>query len=181
MRRVYIVLILLSFIFSSCISIKNPFSIRSSMEIKEGYLSLKSINKNLEKQMPLIARMGDNEVKIVSVTAFASDDGSSLIVEIEFIFTSFEIPEGLPGVARVRSLITYNPQTKEFRFAQISNPEIKFLKESLLEYVSPNQRKFISRAIVSKLYTLILHKSKRELTPIKSFSVKEGKIKILFR
>jgi hypothetical protein len=181
MRRVYIAMFMLAFIFNSCISIKRPFFNRSSIEIKEGYLSLKNINQNLEKQMPIVEKIGSNEIKIVSVTTFASDDGKSLVTEVEFIFTSFQIPEGLPAIARVRSSIEYNPRTKEFKFARISAPEIKFLKESLLEYVTPQQRKFIPDTIVLKLYSLVLHKSKRALRPMQSFSVKEGKIKIVFR
>ncbi len=180
MKRVYLALIVLSFLFNSCISIKKPFFNRSSIEIKEGYLSLKNINSNLEKQMPVIEKVGTNEVKIVSVTVFASEDGQSLVSEIEFIFTSFQIPEGLPAIARVKSLIYYIPQTKEFRFAKISNPEIKYLKENLLEYVTPQQHKFIPDAIKEKLKSLVLLKSKRELKPIKSFYVKEGKIKVTF-
>jgi len=180
MKRVYFALILISFLFNSCLSMKKPFFNRSSLEIKEGYLSLKSINSNIQKQMPLIEKVGTNEVKIVSVTVFASQDGSSLISEIEFIFKSFQIPEGLPAVARVKSIIYYNPQTKEFKLAKISKPEIRFLKENLLEYVTPQQRKFIPDAIVKKLKDLVLLKSKRELKPIKRFSVKEGKIKIIF-
>jgi len=181
MKRVYLTLILLSFFFSSCISINKPFFNRSSIEIKEGYLSLKAINENIQKQMPLIERIGSNEIKIVSVTVYASQDGKSLISEVEFIFKSFQIPEGLPAIARVKSLIYYIPQTKEFRLAKISKPEIKFLKENLLEYVTPQQRKFIPDAIVAKLESLVLLKSKRELKPIKSFYVKEGKIKVTFR
>ena len=181
MKKIYLILVLISFLFNSCSSLKRPFFNRSSMEIKEGYLSLTNINKNLEKQMPLVKKSGSNEIKIVSATTFASQDGKSLITEVEFIFTSFQIPEGLPAVARVKSEIEYDPKTKEFRLAKISEPEIKFLKESLLEYVTPKQRKFISETLILQLYTLVLHKSKRELKPMKSFLVKEGKIKIIFK
>jgi len=181
MKKVYLTIILLSFIFNGCISLKRPFFNRSSIEIKEGYLSLKNINMNLEKQMPLTQKVGSNEIKIVSATIFAGRDGKSLITEVEFIFKSFQIPEGLPAIARVKSAIDYNPKTKEFKLARISTPEIRFLKENLLEYVTPQQRKFIPDTIILKLYSLVLHKSKRELGSMKSFSVKEGKIKILFR
>lgn len=180
MKRVYLSLILLSFLFNSCMSINKPFFNRSSIEVKEGYLSLKNINKNLEKQMPVIEKVGTNEIKIVSVTLFASKDGQYLIGEVEFIFTSFQIPEGLPAIARFKSIIYYVPQTKEFKLAKISIPEIKFLKENLLEYVTPQQRKFIPDALIAKLKSLVLLKSKRELGPIKSFYVKEGKIKVTF-
>jgi hypothetical protein len=181
MKRVFIILSIISFLFNGCVSLRHPFAKRSSIEIKEGILSLKTINSNLAKQMPLTEKIGSNEVKIVSATVFASDKPNKLLVELEFIFTSFEIPEGLPCVARTTASIDYNPKTKEFKFARIAPIEIKFLKEELLEYVTPQQRKFIPETLMVKLYTLILHKSKKELTQIKSFTIKSGKIKIEFK
>ncbi len=177
----FIPFIILSIFLTSCVSLNNPFKSRSSIEIKEGYLSLKKINENLDKQMPLTQKVGSNGIKIVSVTTFASKDSKSLIIEVEFIFTSFEIPEGLPAIARFKSSLKYIPKTKEFKFDNISIIEINFLKEELLEYVSPQQKKFINDTLILKLSDLVLHKSKKALKPMKSFSVKEGKIKILFK
>ncbi len=181
MKRVYLPILLSITFLTSCASINNPFAKRETIEIKEGYLSLKNINTNLAKQMPLIQKVGKNKIKIVSATTFAGKDGKSLITEIEFIFTSFEIPEGLPSIARVKSSLTYDLKTKEFKLDNISEPQVKFLKESLVEYINPKQKKFISDTIVLKLYDLILHKSKKELRAMKGFIVKEGKIKIIFK
>jgi hypothetical protein len=181
MIRVYLTFILILFTLNGCLSLKSPFSSRSAIEIKEGYLSIKSVNINLDKQMPLTQKVSTNEIKIASATIFAAKNGKNLVTEIEFIFKSFQIPEGLPAIARVYSDIDYNPKTKEFKLVRITTPEIRFLKENLLEYVTPQQRKFIPDTIILKLYTLVLHKSKRELGSMKSFSIKEGKIKILFR
>ena len=130
MKKLYIflIIVLVAISFNSCASLRNPFKRRSSLEIKEGYLSLKTINYNLLKQMPLEEKIGNNKIKIVSTTIFASKEGKSLIVEIEFIFTSFEIPEGLPAIARTRSSLEYNPKTKEFKLSRISPIEIRFLK-----------------------------------------------------
>ena len=57
---------------------------------------------------------------------------------------------------------------------------MKFLKENLIEFITPNQKKFIPDSLTVKLYDLVLHKSKKRLKTIKNFEVKEGKIKINF-
>jgi len=183
MTRGYILIItlIISFLFTSCVSINNPFSRRSTIEIKEGYLSLKTINMNLAKQMPVTQKIGSNEVKIVSATIFSGKNRQTFTVELEFIFKSFEIPEGLPAIARASAHLTYNPKTKEFKFSKISPIEVKYLKESLLEYITPSQKKFIPDTLTVKLYELVLHKSKKRLSAIKSYEIKEGKIKVTFK
>ncbi len=183
MKRVNIFILFVSFslLFTSCASIHNPFSRRSSIEIKEGYLSLKTINMNLAKQMPISEKIGSNEITIVSATVFAGSNHKTLIVELEFIFKSFEIPEGLPAIARANATLKYEPTTREFKLDNVSNIEIRYLKDSLLEYVTPQQKKFIPETLRRKLYELVLHKSKKQLTPIKSFSINEGKVKVVFR
>jgi len=183
MRRAYIfsIVIISTLIFTGCISLSNPFSHRSNIEIKEGVLSLKTVNINLSKQMPTKVKVGSNSINIVSTTVFAGADGKYFLTEVEFIFTSFEIPEGLPAVARFSSSMEYNPKLREFKLSRISQPEIKFLKESLLEYITPQQKKFIPDTLMLKLYSLVLHKSKKRLGSIKSFKVKEGVIKVTFR
>jgi len=163
---------------SGCITI-SKFN-RSTFEINEGYLSIKNINENIEKQMPLIEKVGTNEVKILSATLFASKDPHRLVVEVEFIFTSFEIPEGLPAVAQFNTSITYNTKTHNFTLSQIKLMRIRYLKEELLEYLLPQQRKFIPDALKAKLKEIILYKSKRELKTIKKIEVKEGQIKVTF-
>ncbi len=181
MKRVYTILFIfaLSLILTGCISISKPFK-SNTFVVKEGYLSLGRINENVAKQMPLIEKVSKNEIKIVNTKIYASANGHSLIVECDFIFTSFEIPEGLPAVARFTSSLTYNPKTKEFKLSNLQIKQIKFLKEELVEFITPNQKKFIPNTLTEKLYDLVLHKSKRRLKRIKNFTVKEGKIKINF-
>ena len=171
--------IAISFFFSGCVSLHNPFK-GNTFVVKEGYLLLSKINENIAKQMPLVEKIGKNEIKIVNTSVFASSRKDRLTVEVEFIFTSFEIPEGLPAVARFTSSLQYNPKTQEFKLAQIKDAQIKYLKESLVEFINPKQKKFIPDTLVVKLQELVLHKSKKRLKTIKSFEVKNGKIKINF-
>jgi len=179
-RKFYIIsiLTLISFIISGCVSI-NPFA-SNTFVVKEGYLSLGKINNNIAKQMPLEEKIGSNKIKIVNTNVYASQDKNSLLVEAEFIFTSFEIPEGLPSVAKFKSSLEYNPQTKEFKLARLKLLGIRFLKESLVEYITPQQKRFIPDTLMVKLYSLVLHKSKKRLKTIKSIEVKDGKIKVYF-
>jgi len=181
MRRVYTLLIILavSVIFTGCISISKPFK-SNTFVVKEGYLSLGKINENIVKQMPLVEKVAKNEIKIVGTKVYAGANGHSLIVESDFIFTSFEIPEGLPAIARFTSSLNYDTKTQEFKLANLRIRKIKFLKENLVEFITPNQKKFIPDALTQKLYKLVLHKSKKKLKTIKNFEVKEGKIKINF-
>ncbi len=171
-------IILVAFLVNGCVSLRH-FK-RSTFEINEGYLSIKNINENLEKQMPVIEKIGRNEVKIVSVTLFAAKNPHRLVAEVEFIFTSYEIPEGLPAIARFNTSISYDKATHEFRLSQIRLMQIRYLKEELLEYLLPQQRKFIPETLKAKLQELILYKSKRELRSIKRIDVKEGQIKVTF-
>jgi len=175
-----ILIFAIPFIFTSCVSLSNPFK-SNTFVVKEGYLTISKINENLAKQMPLVEKVGTNEVKITSVTVYSGSDQKSLIIEAEFIFTSFQIPEGLPAIATFKAGIDYDPRTQEFRFNNIMLKKIKFLKESLLEYITPRQKDFIPDALTQKIAELVLYKSKKRLSSIKSFETKEGKIKIYFK
>ncbi len=167
------------FLLSGCVSLSNPFK-SNTFVVKEGYLLLSKINENIAKQMPLDEKIGSNEIKIVKASVFAGPSKNRLTVEAEFIFKSFEIPEGLPAIARFSASLKYNPKTKEFKLTDIRDGEIKFLKEELVEFINKRQRKFIPDTLKIKLQELVLHKSKKRLKIIKSFEVKEGKIKIKF-
>ena len=177
MKKV-LAIILVSFLVNGCVSIRH-FK-RSTFEINEGYLSIKNINENLEKQMPIVEKVGKNEVKIVSVTLFAAKNPHRLVAEVEFIFTSYEIPEGLPAIARFNTSLNYDRTSHEFKLSQIRLMQIRYLKEELLEYLLPQQRKFIPETLKVKLQELILYKSKRELRTVKRVDVKEGQIKVTF-
>ncbi len=170
--------IFIALFMSSCLSL--PHFKRSTFEVREGYLSIKNINENLEKQMPIVEKIGNNEVKIVSVTLFASQNPHYLIAEVEFIFTSYEIPEGLPAIARYYTSIQYDTTSQEFRLNQLKLTKIKYLKEELLEYLLPQQQKFIPETLNKKLKELILYKSKKKLRKIKKIKVQEGQIKVTF-
>jgi len=178
MRRAFL-LIFATLFFSGCMKFGSVFKSRT-FEVNEGYLSIMQINKNIQKQLPKVKKVGNNKVEIRTIYIFSSKDGKNLVAELEFIFYSFEIPEGLPAVARVQADLVYDTKEQEFRLGNIRDIEIKYLKESLLEYLSPNQEKFIKETIIEKLYEIILHKSKRRLKPLKSFEAKEGKIKVVF-
>ena len=130
--------------------------------------------------MPISQKISNNEVKLHSVTLFAAKNPHRLVAEVEFIFTSYEIPEGLPSIARFNTTIKYDTKTQEFKLSQISLMQVKFLKEELTEYLLPQQRKFIPDALKDKLSELILYKSKRKLRTIKKINVKEGQIKVTF-
>jgi len=181
MRRVNIFLLIIfsAFIFTGCVSIPNPFK-SNTFVVKEGYLSLSEINKNVAKQMPIEQSAGKDKVKIINTSVFAGSNRKTLAVEAEFIYTSFEIPEGLPAVAHFKASLKYEPKTKEFKLDNVVLTGVKFLKEQLLEYVSPSQKKFVIDTLVLKMDELILHKSKKQLKTIKSFIVKDGKIHIEF-
>lgn len=171
-------LIVVTFLISGCVSIR-PFK-RSTFEINEGYLSIKNINENIEKQLPVVEKVGKNELKIVSTTLFASKNPHYLVAEVEFIFTSYEIPEGLPSIARFNTSITYETATQEFKLNQTKLSKIRYLKEDLLEYLLPQQQKFIQQTLLMKLRALVLYKSKKRLRTIKKINVKEGQIKVSF-
>ena len=182
MRAIYKILIFLSVsvIFSGCmISNLNPFSSRT-FEVKEGYLSISKINENIILQLPMEEKVGSNKVKIVGVKVFSGSNKKSLYIEVEFIFTSFEIPEGLPAIARFNSSLAYYPKSKEFKFKDINFIGVKFLKEQLVEYITPQQMRFIPDSIKHKLKDIVLHKSKKQFTTIRRFEAKEGKIKVEF-
>ena len=182
MKKAYFLLVLfiVSLLLTGCISISTQPFTSNAFVVKEGYLSLGKINENVAKQMPLVEKVAKNKIKIVNTKIYAGANGRSLIVECDFIFTSFEIPEGLPAIARFTSSLVYNPKTKEFRLANLQINQIKFLKENLVEFITPNQKKFIPDSLTAKLNELVLHKSKKRLKSIKNFIVKEGKIKINF-
>ncbi len=164
---------------SGCLSPLSPFKSHTFV-VNEGYLSLGKLNENIAKQMPLSQKVETNEVKIVNTKIYAANDKKHLIVESDFIFTSFEIPEGTPVIAKFKADITYNPQSKEFRFAHLDLVDIKFLKEELLEYVSPLQKRFIVDTLKYLLKKIVLHKSVKQLRTIKSIEVENGKIKVVF-
>jgi hypothetical protein len=165
--------------FSGCMSSLNPFK-QNTFIVNEGYLSIGKINENIAKQMPLRQKVETNEIKIVNTKVYASHDQKSLIVESDFIFTSFEIPEGTPVIAKFKAGITYDPKTKEFHLSNLELIDIKFLKEELLEYVSPKQKRFIVDTLKYLLQEIILHKSVKQLRTIHSIEVKNGKIKVVF-
>lgn len=173
-----VTLILITFLINGCISIR-PFK-RSTFEVREGYLSVKNINENLEKQMPVVEKEGKNEIKIVSTTLFASKNPHYLTAEVEFIFTSYEIPEGLPAIARFNTSLKYDTASLEFKLNQLKLSKIRYLKEELLEYLLPQQQKFIPQTLAVKLSTLVLYKTKKKLRTIKKIDVKEGQIKVSF-
>ena len=168
------------FSFDSCSRVPNPFK-RNTFVVHQGYLSIGKINQNIAEQLPLKESVGSNKVEISSVTVYGSSKSNKLLVEVEFTFTSFQIPEGLPAIARLSGGITYEPSTKEFRFKALSVDNLRFLKEELTEYITKPQRKFIPDAIALKLSDLILHKSKKELHPISKYEIQESKIKIIFK
>ena len=179
--KLFVKILFLSYILilSGCMSYLNPFK-KNTFVVNEGYLSIGKINENIVKQMPLTQKVDTNSIKIVNTKVYAASDKKSLIVESDFIFTSFEIPEGTPVVARFKANIKYNPQTKEFKFDNLDLVDVKFIKEELLEYVSPLQKRFIVDTLKYLLNQIILHKSVKELKTIKDIEVKDGKIKVIF-
>jgi hypothetical protein len=177
------IFITISIVYSACsnyFSSLNPFS-SSTFEVKEGYLSLGKINDNIALQMPLHEKVLTDDIKIVSVKTFASAEKNKLIVEADFIFTSFEIPEGIPVIANFNSSLAYNPKSKEFRLANLKLINIKFLKPQLVEYISTKQKKFIKNTLERKLQEIVLHQSKKQFGVIESFETKDGKIKVKFK
>jgi len=184
MRFIYKILLFstLSMLFTGCFSLSslNPFN-SSKTEAKEGYLTIDKINKNSLMQMPLEHKVGTDSIRILNVKIFSEANRSSLIVEADFIFTSFEIPEGLPAIARFDSSLKYIPATKEFKLDNLKLKEIRFLKEQLIEYISPKQKIFIKNALISELKELVLHKSNEQFTTIESFETEDGKIKVKFK
>lgn len=175
------IFVVVSAVFSGCLGLGslNPFS-SSTFEVKEGYLSLGKINENILLQLPLKEKVGTNEVKLVNVKIYSATNQKSLIVEVDFIFKSFEIPEGLPAIAKFASSLKYNPDTREFKLKDLKLIDVRFLKEQLVEYITPQQKAFIPDALKIKLQEITLHKSKKRFTTIKSFETKEGKIKVKF-
>ncbi len=174
-----ILVILFALLLSGCIYNINPFK-KNTFVVNEGYLSIGKINENIKKQLPLIQNAGTNKIKIVNAKIYSANDKKHLIIEVDFIFTSFEIPEGTPVVARFKSGIFYDIKTKEFKFNNLELIDIKFLKEELLEYVSPLQKRFIIDTLKYLLKKVVLYKSIKELKSIKSIEVTNGKIKIVF-
>jgi len=172
-------LFLIAISFSGCLSSLNPFK-STTFVVNEGYLSIGKLNENIAKQMPLSQKVDTNEIKIVNTKIYAANDKKHLIVESDFIFTSFEIPEGTPVIAKFQADLTYNPQTKEFKLDNLKLIDIKFLKEELLEYVSPLQKRFIVDTLQYLLKKIVLHKSLKQLRTIKSIEAQNGKIKVIF-
>ena len=179
MRFIFLVIAFI-FTFNSCSKVPNPFK-SNTFVVHQGYLSIGKINQNIAKQLPLKESVGSNKIEISSVTVYGNSKSNKLLVEVEFVFTSFQIPEGLPAIARLSGGLEYEPSTKEFRFKQLSVDGIKFLKDELVEYITKPQRKFIPDAIALKLSDLVLHKSKKEFHHIKSYQIKESKIKVIFK
>ncbi len=179
MKKVIATLLIAS-LFSGCVKVPTIFG-NKTFVVHQGYLSIGKINQNIAKQMPLIEKVGSNEVKIVSANVYGDTKSNNLLIEADFIFTSFQIPEGLPAIAKLSANLIYEPQTREFRFKNVVLNRIDFLKEELVEYISKPQQKFIEDAIAIKISELILHKSKKRLNPIKNYKVENSKIKIIFK
>ena len=177
MNNIYIFLAIffISFILNGCATVSSFLKPNT----KEGYLTLVKINSNIAKQIPLKKRVGSNEIKIVSVNVYASKN-ENLVAKSEFIFTSFEIPEGLPAVVKFDTSLKYNTKTQLFTLDNIKLNNVQFLKENLVEFIPPQQKRFILDIIIDEIKELILYRSKKRLKTIKSFKVKEGKIDIIF-
>jgi len=179
MRKIFIIL-LSSILFTGCIKAPTIFGNKTFI-VHQGYLSIGKINQNIANQLPIIEKVGSNEIKIVSVTVYGNPKQNNLLIETDFTFTSFQIPEGLPASAKLSANLMYDPQTKEFRFKDVTLNSIQFLKEELTEYISKPQNKFIEDAIAIKISELILYKSQKRLNPINNYQIENSKIKIIFK
>ena len=179
MKRVFIIL-LSAILFTGCIKVPTIFTSKTFV-VHQGYLSIGKINQNIAKQLPLKEEVGSNKIEIVSVNVYGNPKDNNFLIEADFTFTSFQIPEGLPATAKLSAKLMYEPQTKEFRFDEVTLRNINFLKEELVEYISKPQMKFIKDALAMKISELILYKSKKRLNPIKNYKVENSKIKIIFK
>lgn len=137
-------------------------------------LTLKEINKVISTKMPISQKIGENSIKIVSVEV--ERDGKTkngVVVNSDFIYTSFEIPEGIAGKITLKGKLLHNKEDNNLYLYGLQAKDYIFADKKLSEYIKDSDKKLIEQMIAGELSLIPLY----HVSPkIKSVNISKDKI-----
>ena len=124
---------------------------------------LKELNKKLSAKMPITQKIGDNSIKIVGAEIQRdSEKRDSIVVNSDFIYTSFAIPEGIAGRVTLEGKLKYNELDNNLYLYGLRAIEYNFANSQLARYITPKDKELISQMVAGELSLIPIYKMKKD-------------------
>ena len=141
-------------------------------------LTMKEINSLILTKMPIRQKVGDNSIKIVS--AEVERDGKTedgVIVNSDFIYTSFAIPEGIAGRVTLKGTLLHNKEDNNLYLHGLQAIDYTFADKKLATYVTDKDKKLIEQMVAGELSLIpVYHISDK----IKNVDINKNKISLTY-
>ncbi len=141
-------------------------------------LTLKEINRVISSKMPITQKVGENSIKIVS--AEVERDGKTkdgVVIEADFVYTSFEIPEGIAGQITLKGKLLHNREDNNLYLYGLQAKEYIFADKKLSEYLKDSDKKLIEQMVSGELSLIPLY----HISPkIKRVNISKDKISMTY-
>ncbi len=175
MRRYIVVLIgILSILMTGCAL--QPIKNTKTDTYRE--LTMKEINALISTKMPIRQKVGDNSIRIVS--AEVERDGETadgVIVNSDFIYKSFAIPEGIAGRVTLKGKLLHNKEDNNLYLHELQAKDYTFADKKLASYVTDKDKKLIEQMVSGELSLIpVYHVSGK----IKNVDINKEKISLRY-
>jgi len=124
---------------------------------------LKELNKKLLSKMPITQKIGDNSIKIVGAEIQRdSEKRDGIVVNSDFIYKSFAIPEGIAGRVTLEGKLKYNELDNNLYLYGLRAVEYNFANSQLARYITPKDKELISQMVAGELSLIPIYKMKKD-------------------
>ena len=146
-------------------------------------IPLQEVGKSVKSRLPIVRKASFGTVKIVGIGMEAGSKPSRLEIPVRFVLTSYEIPEGIEGMAVYEGGLRYSPEDHGLYLDALKPRRLVFGNSSLEEYVSPGAKRGIAKVIASELAAKPIKSMPTtfQATKVKDFNLEKGILSITFQ
>ncbi len=123
---------------------------------REQSFSLEQIDTELQGALPVTRKAAFGSVKVVGMVLQQGAENRGLEVPVKFIFTSYEIPEGIQALITYSADLRYDPASRKLTLGTLKPLRLEFANPSLEEYISARARKGIPVLVASAIRSIPL-------------------------
>jgi hypothetical protein len=119
-------------------------------------IPLSQIDTNIRQALPVTRKASFGRVRVVGMALQSGAEQKGLEVPVKFIFTSYEIPEGIEGLITYAATLRYDPASHRLSLGELKALRMSFGNPSLEEYISTRARKGIPNLVASAIRSIPL-------------------------
>lgn len=169
---------LLIFFLSGCSVNDTPLSL---IDYKTT-ISTKKVNAVVSKHFPLQKKSSFGSILFKRALLKPYNENDRIGLNVSFVLTSFEIPEGIEGVLALSAGLRYNPENNKIYLEDIVFEGANFSDVVLAKYVSKGARSALSVITMREFSGIEIYQVKKSFSVrfIKNVSVRKGKMVIRY-